>query len=1456
MIKHGLERITRSVTINIRRKGSKEILREIYPTPFQRRDCFPRFAKRGHNDTIMRDIRMIPMILFVWLYVFFLCVSVCRASETMSVYYDATSANTPAYSTYPVVSDWSSEKYATSVGQPANGFYVLKSCPKRNEKILAVQDSNGNLTVQIWNGTIWGTVKTLSTDVTTNYRAFDVGYEQVSGDAVVVYRKNSGTNKVYYSIWNGSSWTTDDINTGLLLDGDALAWIRAESNPKNDEIVLVTLCVSSHVYAAVWNGNGWGNQQALETVGVSSVAQQGFDVVYTSSMNYAMVVWNENGQSNPRYCQWFSTATSWGSKGTISEITTTGTFRWIRLANNPKNNSNEIIFGSYDTDYDINIATWNGSWGKSFEVDVSAAQGVSYNFRCFDINYENSSGRGMVAYATRTSPAGKPKYQIWTGAEWLAVAFAIDVGPEIRWLKLDSDKDTSSNEIMMFTSDIDSDINVQRWTGSSWGSLKELETESSIEKECFSAAYSYPQSSPDTKPPNNISNLTALTGSDDGIIVLNWTSPGDDGTVGNITVGEYWLKYSTNSISNETDFTNVQPQWQIKNSTDTTPQQPYSTTITGLNPGTSYYFALKYKDDTGNWASWSTGTFVNVRYSTSACDLPPAAPQNLTSIAGNSEIKLQWTAVLDEPDLDFYRIYCDSQPPAAVEWFVVGTTPSIYTSFTHKLLANNTMYYYIVKAVDKGNTNDGYSSYALESDSSTIVSTMPYAGAPPLSPSNFTGSAVSTYSINWTWIDNSSYEQGFEIHSSTDGLMVSSVTIAVNRSSHTQTGLSANTSSYFQHIHSVNDSGLSLQTTAAVFPVYTLARAATGLVVVDVTTNSVSLQWSANYNPDGTRFGLSQSTNTEFTGTAVSTFVYFSKNLTATTTIAFNLQPTTTYYFRAWAYNNNEIETDFESPVSTMTKTLALNGTPQWSSNCGALSTTEIYWEWIDNSTNEDGYRLINSTSGDNVSGDLAEDTIFYTKAGLTPNTSYAYYVQAFNTIGTADSTTPKTTIYYTMANDPTDLTIVQVWFSSITISWTIGLGGATCYGIQRSTGIVSPVNWQYIKTFADNWVSTTFSDTGLLQNTTYWYQVCAYNGDGIGSGAVEISTVTLTTETLTDAILSIITHTPITEINIVGDIIIASATVVDDRAISFVKLFYRKKGETDFVSSDFIPAPASNIYSGYSVIPVSSVTTVGLEYYISASDGINVSSTSLSSVNVSRICQRKPDANLVVEALDGNPNDGSAKIQFSEALDLTVKIEQKDSLSENSYGIEEIANKNNNQPVATYSFGPANILINKLCYITLLYFDLDNNGIVETEYGQITDVNEAELSVFFWDGVKWRFFGGKPDYIQNTFTIKTNKLGKYALFVKGISSNKAAPDEKFITSFTPATFGEKAEEVGIYDASGLEVIKLSKENFYGGVITWNGTDENAKKVESGVYIFKIKTTDGKTKYGTIVLAK
>ncbi|MDZ7392540.1 MAG: Ig-like domain-containing protein [candidate division KSB1 bacterium] len=98
----------------------------------------------------------------------------------------------------------------------------------------------------------------------------------------------------------------------------------------------------------------------------------------------------------------------------------------------------------------------------------------------------------------------------------------------------------------------------------------------------------------DNTPPAAVTNL-AVSGTTANSVTLTWTAPGDDGTVG--TAASYDLRYSTSPIT----ATNFDAATQATGLG--TPKAAGSTetfTVTGLNSATTYYFALKATDDSGN----------------------------------------------------------------------------------------------------------------------------------------------------------------------------------------------------------------------------------------------------------------------------------------------------------------------------------------------------------------------------------------------------------------------------------------------------------------------------------------------------------------------------------------------------------------------------------------------------------------------------------------------------------------------------------------------------------------------------------------------------------------------------------------------------------------------------------------------------------------------------------------
>ena len=102
---------------------------------------------------------------------------------------------------------------------------------------------------------------------------------------------------------------------------------------------------------------------------------------------------------------------------------------------------------------------------------------------------------------------------------------------------------------------------------------------------------------PDTTAPAAIVDLAAATGTATGSIDLAWTAPGDDANVG--TASKYLVRYSASAI-------NSQAAWEA--ATPVTVGVPLSKpagqaaqmTVSGLTPGTAYYFAVRAQDEASN----------------------------------------------------------------------------------------------------------------------------------------------------------------------------------------------------------------------------------------------------------------------------------------------------------------------------------------------------------------------------------------------------------------------------------------------------------------------------------------------------------------------------------------------------------------------------------------------------------------------------------------------------------------------------------------------------------------------------------------------------------------------------------------------------------------------------------------------------------------------------------------
>ena len=83
-------------------------------------------------------------------------------------------------------------------------------------------------------------------------------------------------------------------------------------------------------------------------------------------------------------------------------------------------------------------------------------------------------------------------------------------------------------------------------------------------------------------------------------ITLEWTSPGDDGAIGN--ANSYDIRYSLAPIT-RSNFVLATPATGLPNPAK--PGKKEKVKVKGLLPDQRYYFALKTVDDNGNWSGLS-----------------------------------------------------------------------------------------------------------------------------------------------------------------------------------------------------------------------------------------------------------------------------------------------------------------------------------------------------------------------------------------------------------------------------------------------------------------------------------------------------------------------------------------------------------------------------------------------------------------------------------------------------------------------------------------------------------------------------------------------------------------------------------------------------------------------------------------------------------------------------------
>ena len=460
----------------------------------------------------------------------------------------------------------------------------------------------------------------------------------------------------------------------------------------------------------------------------------------------------------------------------------------------------------------------------------------------------------------------------------------------------------------------------------------------------------------------------------------------------------------------------------------------------------------------------------------------PSAPTGLNAVIANAyQVNLTWTDT-SANEIGF-RIERATGTGAFAPFMSV---PANTVAFSDTTVVPGTTYSYQVIA---------FNSAGDSSPSNTATVVLP--PAVPKAPTSLTATAIGPQQVNLAWVDNSNNESGFRIERATGTgvgiIFVPVTTVGANVATFSDTTVQPGTT-YTYRVFAYNAIGDSLPSNLATAATPQVPPAApSGLAATAISAHQVNLTWTDGSNNEA-GFRIERATGAG----AFAAIGTVGANLTAYSDMT--AAPATTYSYRVFAYNSAG-----DSPPSNSATATTPDVPPTAPSGLAAtaIGPHQINLGWTDTSNNESGFRIQRATGGGAFAtiATLGANVTAYSDTTLNTVTTYSYRVFAYNIIGnspfsnTATATTPALPGPPTA---PTSLTATLSPLSSsaptVTLKWQDNANNETSFSIQRATNAGFSAGLTIFTVGAN---ATTYTDSSVTLNTTYYYHVKAVNSYG-----------------------------------------------------------------------------------------------------------------------------------------------------------------------------------------------------------------------------------------------------------------------------------------------------------------------------------------------------------------------